>query len=114
MVPIRHDVLDTLRRRLHERKYALLRARGHVVSDAADLQSEREPDWPDVAAIATSVAVLDTLGETERHEIEQVDEALARMAVGTYGECVECGSAIPVERLAARPEADRCWRCARN
>src|SRR5881397_2678486 len=42
---------------------------------------------------------------------ERVREALARLDAGTYGRCVECGNALPDERLEARPEAERCVDC---
>jgi DnaK suppressor protein len=37
--------------------------------------------------------------------------ALARIDAGSYGKCVECGAALPDERLEARPEAARCVTC---
>jgi DnaK suppressor protein len=47
-----------------------------------------------------------------RHRVHAIDEALARMDAGTYGVCVDCGEAIPVERLEVRPLSVRCVRCA--
>lgn len=42
---------------------------------------------------------------------ERVQEALARLDAGSYGKCVDCGQALPEERLEARPEAARCVTC---
>ena len=42
---------------------------------------------------------------------ERVKAALARVADGTYGKCVQCGRELPDERLDARPEAERCVDC---
>ena len=42
---------------------------------------------------------------------ERVREALARVEAGTYGQCVDCGTSLPDERLEARPEAARCVNC---
>ncbi|MEP6623481.1 MAG: TraR/DksA C4-type zinc finger protein [Acidimicrobiia bacterium] len=44
--------------------------------------------------------------------VEAIDEALAQMAVGTYGECESCCAQIPLERLEAIPHARRCIRCS--
>jgi RNA polymerase-binding transcription factor DksA len=44
--------------------------------------------------------------------IAEIDAALARIAAGTYGNCVQCGSAIPEERLELRPFAGRCVTCS--
>jgi RNA polymerase-binding transcription factor DksA len=41
-------------------------------------------------------------------EAENVEIALARLAKGDYGTCVDCGKEIPRERLEAIPEAIRC------
>jgi RNA polymerase-binding transcription factor DksA len=41
-----------------------------------------------------------------------MDEALARIDAGGYGNCVVCGVEIATERLAALPAAAVCRRCA--
>jgi DnaK suppressor protein len=41
-------------------------------------------------------------------EAGNVEIALARLAKGDYGRCVDCGKEIPPERLDAIPEAVRC------
>lgn len=40
------------------------------------------------------------------------EEALARMAAGTYGICERCGRTIPEERLAALPYTSLCVDCS--
>ena len=42
---------------------------------------------------------------------ERIREALERLDAGTYGQCVDCGQALPEERLEVRPEAARCLSC---
>ena len=42
-----------------------------------------------------------------------VDEALARLAAGTFGVCTRCGGAIAADRLDALPWAARCIDCQR-
>src|SRR5580700_1826432 len=56
-----------------------------------------------------------TLGliENEQGTLEQVNEALARMELGKFGQCVECGEHISKPRLEAIPYARHCIRCAR-
>ena len=51
------------------------------------------------------------MDERETAELRQVDAALARIAAGTYGECIDCGVEIPAARLHAAPEALRCIAC---
>lgn len=44
-------------------------------------------------------------------EIAQASEALGRVHDPHFGLCVECGSAIPYERLKIEPWAARCVAC---
>jgi DnaK suppressor protein len=48
------------------------------------------------------------------HSIEDIDRALAKLEVGTYGICDACGGAIGADRLDALPAASRCIDCARR
>ncbi|HEY4624705.1 MAG TPA: TraR/DksA C4-type zinc finger protein [Blastococcus sp.] len=43
--------------------------------------------------------------------IDEIDAALARIAVGTYGRCTGCQTEIPEERLELRPFAGTCVSC---
>ena len=46
-----------------------------------------------------------------RRKLEDVEEALGRLAAGRYGRCEQCESAIPAGLLALIPEARYCPRC---
>jgi len=52
-----------------------------------------------------------TLTEMTAEVLRRVDEALARLASGVYGVCVECNAEIPTKRLTALPFAVRCREC---
>jgi DnaK suppressor protein len=67
------------------------------------VRDQGEESVAEVAA-STSLALL----QREIGELRDVDAALARIRVGTYGECVECGGDIERERLEAYPAAPRC------
>ena len=47
------------------------------------------------------------------HQLALVDEALARLAAGTFGTCIRCGQPIAPARLEALPWAPRCIDCQR-
>ncbi len=47
-----------------------------------------------------------------REQVAAIDTALGRLADGRYGRCDRCGQPIGEERLAARPAAVTCVRCA--
>jgi len=44
--------------------------------------------------------------------LQQVQRALSRLDDGLYGACLNCEEPIGFARLALRPEASRCRRCA--
>ena len=51
------------------------------------------------------------MNEHETAELGALEEALARLDAGEYGECRDCGATIPEARLAAYPSALRCVAC---
>lgn len=51
------------------------------------------------------------LEENAREGLLEVNQALERIANGTYGTCARCGADIPVERLEAYPTASLCIVC---
>ena len=51
------------------------------------------------------------INEHETAELAAIDEALARVNAGTYGQCTDCDATIPEARLNAAPEAARCISC---
>jgi RNA polymerase-binding protein DksA len=46
-------------------------------------------------------------------QIADLEAAAQRVADGTYGYCVSCGTEVGVERLAALPATQLCIGCAR-
>src|ERR1700749_1459052 len=75
-----------------------------------------------VAAAAVSDDIGDGAGQPEiaallgrataaRRKLADVEEALGRLAAGTFGSCEQCGSAIPAGLLSAAPETRYCPRC---
>ena len=69
---------------------------------------EDTDDW----AAADAMAAHDiALVSRDLAELANVEQALARVADGSYGECVDCAAPIPYARLAAYPAARRCVAC---
>jgi len=63
-------------------------------------------------SIADLLADLSIKGlEQANKEIILIENALLRIARGTYGYCVDCEDEIAVERLKANPAAERCVPC---
>lgn len=55
-----------------------------------------------------------TLSDLEVSALGAVSRALQRLRSDAYGRCVDCGSAIPFDRLRAEPQAERCVPCAQR
>jgi RNA polymerase-binding protein DksA len=114
---------DTLSSAQRSQLEAQLRARQRELRAdvAAKLKTQDDPrlvglrnrmedtdDW----AVADAMAAQDiTLVSRDLAELANVEQSLARVADGTYGECADCGSPIPFARLAAYPAARRCVAC---
>jgi DnaK suppressor protein len=47
----------------------------------------------------------------EAEEIADIEDALERIALGTFGECIVCNKKIDPARLEAYPTAKRCIDC---
>lgn len=71
-----------------------------------------DADWQEQAIELENDETLDGLDARGRAAIEAIDAALARIALGSYGECAVCGEAIPAARLEAQPTAVTCIGCA--
>jgi DnaK suppressor protein len=52
-----------------------------------------------------------SLAEADSRLAQAIEGALGRMADGQYGECIDCGNPIELERLRAVPWAPRCVDC---
>jgi RNA polymerase-binding transcription factor DksA len=56
--------------------------------------------------------VRDDLDSQAATELDQVNQALARLDAGEYGVCMDCEEPIPEARLKALPYATLCIQCA--
>jgi DnaK suppressor protein len=83
----------------------------------SELRAEREAnkdegmDTYDLASEERDREINFILSDRERVKIKQIDDALARLDDGTYGECESCGLEIAEERLQALPFTRLCRDC---
>ncbi len=103
LISKREDLFEVLRREFGER----------LAEDALTSQDEK------IEIGDRSVVVLEQdleleRSEMRRRELRRVDEALDRLAGGTYGICDDCDAEIAEERLEILPFATRCVDCARR
>ena len=94
-----------------DRMAALRRDFDGIVDSSALVATDDEHD-PEGATIAFERAQLAArLGQAEQH-LADLDQAVSRLDQGSYGRCERCGRPIAAARLAARPAARTCIRCA--
>jgi len=80
--------------------------------DGADLVNTDDEHDPEGATIAFERAQVIALRDDAIRRIDLLDDALARLAAGSYGRCAVCGRPIPEARLAAIPGVETCVSCA--
>jgi len=93
--------LELTRKLVHTRD----EARGELLED---------PD-PSDSDLADSIPTLDPEFSLQSTQVQgmlmAMDAALARIAGGTFGECMTCGEAIGSKRLVAFPSTRHCLAC---
>jgi len=101
---------------------ALEKRRGELIAELArDADRARAEAFaalageaPDAAEASVAALIADTdQAELSRDllELQEVEAARVRLKEGAYGQCSDCGVAIPVDRLRAQPAALRCVAC---
>ncbi len=90
---------------------ALEREFAELAEAAAAGGTDDEHD-PEGATLAFERQHTAALLDQAREQVAAIDAALARVAAGRYGVCEQCGQPIGEGRLAARPAAVTCVRCA--
>jgi DnaK suppressor protein len=105
------EILLAERARARERVAALAREFAGLAEAASSAGTDDEHD-PEGATLAFERQHAAALLEAAREQVEAADAALRRLAEGRYGLCERCGQPIGAERMAARPAAVTCVRCA--
>ncbi|WP_457324724.1 TraR/DksA family transcriptional regulator [Roseateles sp. P5_E11] len=91
-----------------------LRAEVHAAQlarQAVQTQSQEVRDLKDDAELMQRQQTEDFQAARDLRELQDVDDALGRLAAGGYGDCANCGEAIPVARLTALPSVRLCAGC---
>ena len=105
------DRTSEFRGLLREARQQLLRTVVVTDGELASL-SDREPgSLVEDSARGAMADLLARLEGRERHELDEIQAAQARLETGSFGVCEDCGGAIPLPRLRAVPWARHCLGC---
>lgn len=86
----------------------------NLVQKTEEYGREKEPDIQDVADMAVESYTKEFIfGKTsgDRHILQLIREALARIEDKSYGTCINCEHLIQPKRLEAVPWAQHCVQC---
>ena len=102
---------EEIRKDLEKQKALLLAESGEIIVGGLNPSTENLPDMNDQATAEADQYFLLRLREREQKLLKKIDEALERIANGTFGICESCGEDIAYKRLKARPVTTLCIDC---
>ena len=106
--------LEEFGRRLRKERQALLHTLALTDDELATLEAHQAGDRVDDATTEIVGAILSRLEGQQKYELDEVDEALARLEYGSFGLCQGCDQRVPLARLRAMPTARYCLACQKR
>ncbi len=82
-----------------------------VINDEFVLPKDETIDDADMTSVELEQSMRMRLRNREALYIKKIDEALRRIAEGSFGKCKICEEEIELKRLEARPTATHCVTC---
>lgn len=101
----RPEELESLRRSLLVKRQRMLAQYLEDVHAAREIREEGMEDLEELASMDVDRELLYAMSDAELDKLRQIDEALNRMAEGSYGLCLHSGEPIPLARLREVPWA---------
>ncbi len=106
---------EQFRKLLHKQKQDILlrikRSMGENVSEDVRMSFELFHDNPDKSVHELNRYIDSAVLGSKSEVLDSIDEALKKIADGTYGICEDCGEKIAEKRLKAVPQAVCCVAC---
>ena len=105
---------DELKRMLIERQREIMHEVQGKIRDVRAEGSEKDHEVLDpgeTSEVDIQEDIEFALIQMKAETLNKINEALARLEEGTYGNCFECGEEIAQPRLRALPFAVRCKDC---
>lgn len=113
MAKLTKEQLAHLAHLLNERETMLradLQREIGLKEDYVDVATEA-PDTGDSSFANLSVDLGNAAVTRDIVELRAIEAARQRIEHGFYGECIECETGIPYERMEVQPMAERCAPC---
>lgn len=103
--------MERYRRLLNEKKVSLSADLAKTRSAEEETGEEVTQDIADKAVSSYTREFLYSLSDNDRNTLLLIDQALARIDDGTFGNCQNCGVLMMEKRLNAVPWAPHCVDC---
>lgn len=107
---MRKETLKRFKKMFDAEKQKLL-FNDRILRDDFSVNADDRYDELDQATTDVEQSMRMRLCNRETLYLKKVNEALARIEEGTFGDCNECGEQIELKRLQARPTATLCVSC---
>ena len=107
----KNDPYAEIRKDLEKQRTTLLTEAGVIIGSGLNSNQENLSDVGDQATAVADQNFLLRLKEREQKLLKKIDEAIERIANGTFGICESCGGEIGFKRLKARPVTTLCIDC---
>ena len=103
--------LEQLKAKLLRQRQEIF-ARLHSLENGWQALSEPDSEIVEEAQKAQLTELFNRLDLQEQQQLEEIDQALARIAAATYGLCETCRKGISLERLQLLPASRYCRKCS--
>jgi DnaK suppressor protein len=103
--------LEAFKKRLETRQQELRRNVSRTQQDGRSSDEDSAQDIADKAASSYNKEFLFHQSNAERQLLQMVENALARIQDGSFGQCISCGQEINPKRLEAVPWTRHCIAC---
>jgi len=103
---------DEIREILEQQRKDILAMSEEIISKGSmGTEGTNFPDMSDQATAEQDQSLNIRMRSREQKLLVKIEEALERIASGTYGVCELCGETIAFQRLKARPVTTLCIDC---
>jgi DnaK suppressor protein len=103
--------LEYYKKKLQTRREELLRIIARTEQEGREADEDPTVDLADKAANSYTKEFLFGQTHNDRSLLALVDDALARIKKGTFGECISCQEELQQKRLEAVPWTRYCITC---
>ncbi len=103
--------IEEFEKQLKKRKVQIEKNLSGTSLELNAMRSLELKDEGDHASVSARTAIDSAILEQQRKELAEIDLALDKIKLGTYGICEMCEEPIGIERLKVKPFARFCITC---